>query len=77
MRHLYVVEVTPRPERIAGVLQSKTIVNVDGEGWLSPYVESYDQKGELWKTHIYLNTYRDRPVPMPRLRCIRSSVSSS
>jgi Protein of unknown function (DUF1329) len=63
MRHLYVVEVTPRPERIQGVLQSKTIVYVDGEGWFNPYVDSYDQKGELWKTQIYLNTYRDRPVP--------------
>ena len=63
MRHLYVVEVTPRPEKIQGVLQSKTIVYIDGEGWFNPYVDSYDQKGELWKTQIYLNTYRDRPVP--------------
>jgi len=63
MRHLYVVEVTPRPERISGVLQSKTIVYVDSEGWFNPYVDSYDQRGELWKTQIYLNTYRDRPVP--------------
>ena len=63
IRHLYVVEVTPRPERITGVLQSKTIVYVDGEGWFNPYVDSYDQRGELWKTQIYLNTYRDRPVP--------------
>jgi len=63
MRHVYVVEVTPRPEKIAGVLQSKTIVYVDGEGWFNPYVDSYDQKGELWKTQIYLFTFRDRPVP--------------
>ncbi|MGA6972177.1 MAG: DUF1329 domain-containing protein [Candidatus Binatus sp.] len=67
MRHLYVVEVTPRPERITGVLQSKTIVYVDSEGWFNPYVDSYDQKGELWKTQIYLNTYRDRPVPDARV----------
>ncbi len=63
MRHLYVVEVTPRPERITGVLQSKTVVYVDGEGWFNPYVDSYDRRGELWKTQIYLLTYRDRPVP--------------
>jgi len=63
MRHLYVVEVTPRPEKTQDVLQSKTIVYVDSEGWFNPYVDSYDQKGELWKTQIYLNTYRDRPVP--------------
>jgi len=62
MRHVYVVEVTPRPEKIAGVLQSKTIVYVDSEGWFNPYVDSYDQKGELWKTQIYLFTFRDRPV---------------
>jgi len=63
MRHLYMVEVTPRPERIQGVLQSKTVVYIDGEGWFNPYVDSYDRKGELWKTQIYLMTYRDRPVP--------------
>lgn len=63
MRHLYVVEVTPRPERITGLLQSKTVVYIDGEGWFNPYVDSYDRKGELWKTQIYLMTYRDRPVP--------------
>jgi hypothetical protein len=63
MRHEYIVEVTPRPERITGVLQSKTIVYIDGEGWFNPYVDSYDRRGELWKTQIYLLTYRDRPVP--------------
>jgi Protein of unknown function (DUF1329) len=41
MRHLYVVEVTPRPERISGALQSKTIVYVDGEGWFNPYVDRF------------------------------------
>ena len=63
MRHLYIVEVTPRPERITGVLQSKTVVYIDGESWFNPYVDSYDRKGQLWKTQVYLLTYRDRPVP--------------
>ena len=63
MRHQYVVEVTPRAGRAANVLQSKTIVYVDGEAWFTPYTDSYDQKGELWKTQIYIYTYRDRPVP--------------
>ncbi len=63
LRHMYVVEVTPRPERTSGILQSKTIVYVNGEAWLNPYMDSYDTKGELWKTQIYLYTYRDRPVP--------------
>ncbi|MGO9451583.1 MAG: DUF1329 domain-containing protein [Candidatus Binataceae bacterium] len=63
MRHMYMVEVTPRPERITGVLQSKTIVYIDSEGWFNSYLDSYDRRGELWKTQIYLLTYRDRPVP--------------
>ena len=28
-----------------------------------PYVDSYDQKGHLWRTHIFWLAYRDRPVP--------------
>ena len=63
MRHLYIVEVTPRPERISGVLQSRTVVYIDSESWFNPYVDSYDRKGQLWKTQLYLLTYRDRPVP--------------
>ena len=63
MRHMYMLEVTPRPERTSEILQSKTIVYIDSEMWFSPYVDSYDRKGELWKNQIYLSTYRDRPVP--------------
>jgi uncharacterized protein DUF1329 len=62
MRHMYLIEVTPRPET-KDILQSKTIVYIDSELWFNPYVDSYDRKGELWKTQIYLSTYRDRPVP--------------
>jgi len=63
MRHMYLIEVTPRPEKTSEILQSKTIVYIDGELWFNPYVDSYDRKGELWKTQIYDSTYRDRPVP--------------
>jgi hypothetical protein len=63
MRHMYLVEVTPRPDKTSEVLQSKTIVYIDSELWFNPYVDSYDRRGELWKTQIYLSTYRDRPVP--------------
>ncbi len=63
MRHMYIVEITPRPERTSQILQSKTIAYVDGEAWLNPYMDSYDTRGELWKTQIYLFTYRDRPIP--------------
>jgi len=66
MRRVYLVEVTPRPERIAA-LQSRTVVYVDGEMWFNPYVDSYDQRGDLWKTQIYYLTWRDRPVPQARV----------
>ena len=62
-RHVWLVEVTPRPERISGLAQSRTIVYIDTEGWFNPFVDSYDQRGELWKTQVYFLTYRDRPVP--------------
>jgi hypothetical protein len=67
MRHVYILEATPRPERITGVLQSKTIIYVDSEAWYNPYVDSYDRRGQLWKTQIYWLTYRDRPVPDARI----------
>jgi hypothetical protein len=67
MRRLYLVEATPRPELSLGVLQSKTIAYVDSEMWFNPYVDSYDRRGDLWKTQIYWLTYRDRPVPDARV----------
>ena len=67
MRRLYLVEATPRRERIPGALQSKTIAYVDSEMWSNPYVDSYDRRGDLWKTQIYWLAYRDRPVPDARV----------
>ncbi|MFZ0890428.1 MAG: DUF1329 domain-containing protein [Candidatus Binataceae bacterium] len=67
IRHLYMVEATPRSERISGALQSRTLVYVDSEMWFNPYVDSYDRHGQLWKTQIYWLTYRDRPVPDARV----------
>jgi hypothetical protein len=63
MRNLYVVEVTPRPEWKPLLPDSKTIDYLDSEMWFNPYLDNYDQKGELWRTQVYLLTYRDRPVP--------------
>ncbi len=60
---MYVVEVIPRPEKIRGELQSRTVVYADSEMWFNPYVDSYDRAGRLWKTQIYYMTCRDRPVP--------------
>ena len=67
MRHLYVIEASPRPERIRRALQSKTIVYIDGETWFVPYVDEYDRSGQLWYNHTWWMTYRDRPVPDARV----------
>jgi hypothetical protein len=65
MRHMYVVEATPRRERGAasGALQSKTIIYMDSEMWFEPYIDEYDRNGRLWYNHIWWLTTRDRPVP--------------
>jgi hypothetical protein len=63
MRHMYIVEAKPRRNKIAGALHSKTIIYMDSEVWFEPYIDTYDQKGELFQDHIYWLTYRDRPVP--------------
>ena len=67
MRHLYVVEATPRPERISRALQSKTVVYLDSEMWFEPYIDEYDQRGQLWYNHVWWTAYRDRPVPDARV----------
>ena len=35
--------------------------------WFEPYIDEYDQKGQLWLNHIWFTTYRDRPVPDARV----------
>jgi hypothetical protein len=67
MRHLYLVEATPRSGVVEGIAQSKTVVFVDSEMWFNPYVDTYDQHGELWRAQIYLLAYRDRAVPDARI----------
>jgi len=62
-RHIYVVEATPRREMIPQALQSRTLVYMDSEMWFAPYVDEYDNKGNLWYSHIWWSAYRDRPVP--------------
>ena len=68
MRHLYVVEATPRRDtNNPGALDKSTTVYMDSEVWFEPYIDTYDQKGHLWRTHIYWLAYRDRPVPDARV----------
>jgi uncharacterized protein DUF1329 len=66
LRNLYVVEATPRPDRIHP-LQSKTVLYIDSEMWFEPYVDTYDRRGELFQNQIHWLAYRDRPVPDARV----------
>ena len=67
MRNMYIVEASPRRELISQALQGKTIIYMDSEMWFEPYIDEYDQKGQLWLNHIWWTTYRDRPVPDARV----------
>jgi Protein of unknown function (DUF1329) len=69
MRHMYIIESTPRRSvREAGnVLEEKSIVYLDSEVWFEPYVDEYDQRGQLWRANVYWLAYRDRPVPDARV----------
>ncbi|HVN64076.1 MAG TPA: DUF1329 domain-containing protein, partial [Candidatus Binataceae bacterium] len=69
MRHLYVVSATPRKDigTAGNVLDKETVVYMDSEAWFAPYVDAYDQKGQLWRSNIFWLTYRDRPVPDARV----------
>ncbi len=69
-RHTYIVQAVPRRSGVqanAGALDSMTVIYLDAEVWFEPYVDTYDQKGHLWRTHIYWLAYRDRPVPDARV----------
>jgi len=68
MRHIYIVESKPRRDMSnPGALDSLTDVFVDAELAYEPYIDTYDQKGHLWRAHIYWLAYRDRPVPDARV----------
>ena len=68
LRHMYVVEATPRRDvNNPGALDKLTNVYVDAELAFEPYIDTYDQKGRLWRAHIYWLAYRDRPVPDARV----------
>ena|SRR5208282_4370185 len=68
LRRMYIVEATPRRDtNNPSALDKYTDVYLDGEVWFEPYIDTYDQKGHLWRTHIYWLAYRDRPVPDARV----------
>jgi Protein of unknown function (DUF1329) len=62
MRHMYVIEATPR-YKVVNTLQGRNIVYMDSEVWFEPYVDVYDRQGQLFQNFTYWLTYRDRPVP--------------
>ncbi|HKM99087.1 MAG TPA: DUF1329 domain-containing protein [Candidatus Binataceae bacterium] len=62
MRHMYVVEATPRPGHI-NAIDSRTLIYMDSEMWFEPFIDTYDRAGQLFRAHIYWLAYRDRPVP--------------
>ena len=66
MRHMYIVEATPRRGKI-NAIDSRTMIYLDSEMWFEPYIDTYDQKGQLFRAHIYWLAYRDRPVPDARV----------
>ena len=66
MRHMYVVEALPDRTKI-NALDSRTVIYLDSEMWFEPYIDTYDQGGRLFRTHIYWVAYRDRPVPDARV----------
>ncbi|HLX38613.1 MAG TPA: DUF1329 domain-containing protein [Candidatus Binataceae bacterium] len=65
MRHIYIVESTPRSggALTTNVLESRTVIYLDSEVWFEPYVDMYDRKNQLWKNNLYWLAFRDRPVP--------------
>jgi hypothetical protein len=69
MRHLYIVNASPRRDMKGskGALDKNTVLYLDSEVWFEPYIDTYDRKGQLWRTHVYWLTYRDRPVPDARV----------
>jgi hypothetical protein len=68
-RHIYIVEATPRRAtgEATGSLHGRTVMYMDSEIMFTPYVDSYDRTGQLWKNGIYFMTYRDRLVPEARV----------
>jgi hypothetical protein len=61
MRHLYVVQADAKPGENFSI--PRRILYIDSEGWFITASDQYDRKGELWKTVVAFNTYRDRPIP--------------
>jgi len=67
LRRLYIVEATPRRSRASEELFSKHVLYIDAEAWVVLAHDSYDRRGQLYKTFVNYLAYRDRPVPNARI----------
>lgn len=68
MRRIYIVEATPR--RSTGAednIESRNVLFVDSEMFFAPYIDIYNRRGELWRTWLSVNGYKDRSWPESRL----------
>jgi hypothetical protein len=69
VRHLYVIEATAKPRSPLGgsTLIPRRVFYIDSEGWFITASDQYDRQGQLWKTLVTFNAYRDRAVPGARV----------
>jgi uncharacterized protein DUF1329 len=69
MRQVYIVEATPRRVigQASGQFYSKTVLYLDSEVMYPSYVDTYDQRGQLYGGQVQFFANRDRPVPDARV----------
>ena len=67
MRHMYILEGTARPSRLAGDLYSKHILYIDSEADFGMYQDQYDRKGQLFINYTSWLKYADRVRPDARI----------
>ena len=67
MRHMYILEGTARPTRLAGDLYSKHVLYIDSEADFGMYQDQYDRKGQLFINYTSWLKYADRVRPDARI----------
>ncbi|HKN00842.1 MAG TPA: DUF1329 domain-containing protein [Candidatus Binataceae bacterium] len=67
MRHMYIMEGTARPSRLAGDLYSKHLLYIDSEADFGMYQDQYDRRGQLFINYTSWLKYADRVRPDSRV----------
>jgi hypothetical protein len=67
MRRMYIVEGTPRRDRVPQELFSRHVMYIDAETASIMYQDLYDRSGALWKNYVTWMAYRDRALPDARV----------